>query len=160
MMARLHRTAQIWMLLQFAADEVFRSTDLYMQVALMACSMTVSGFMLESLLEMSSEFVNEDQEAQFIGRCHNYCSKYISQTLPPLPNRFFVVPGAPPKTQRSAEFLNAFFYQYFEENMTSNKPFLDCLKQMSLMQQVQCVLSKSWHADVFTQACLKNPGEQ
>lgn len=42
----------------------------------MACSMTMCGIMLESLLESSSEFVNHAQEAEFITRCHAFCTRY------------------------------------------------------------------------------------
>ena len=43
------------------------------QVALMACSMTMCGIMLESILESSSEFVSPAQEAEFFSQCRFFC---------------------------------------------------------------------------------------
>lgn len=43
------------------------------QVAFMACSLTVCGIMLESLLESSSDFVSNAQEATFITNCYAFC---------------------------------------------------------------------------------------
>ena len=61
----------------------------------MACSMTMCGIMLESILESSSEFVSPTQEAEFISQCRLFCKG--SAPLPYLPARQAVfVPVATP----------------------------------------------------------------
>ena len=47
------------------------------QVALNACSMTMCGLMLESILESASDFVSVSEEALFMQRCRLFAARYL-----------------------------------------------------------------------------------
>ena len=55
------------------------------QVGLNACSMTMCGLMLESILESASEFVSVAEEARFLQRCRLFACGCGLYPVPPLP---------------------------------------------------------------------------
>ena len=47
-----------------------------MQVALQSCAMTNCGLILESILQASSDFVSETEEAVFMTRCFQFAHRF------------------------------------------------------------------------------------